>query len=203
MQRALTFARQRGHNGGDAPSEGGERDGKDRSRPGDPRLEPPGGEALCRRLVSFPFSGAARERAVRPRPGSLHRRGPRHPGPYCGLRRGHAPPRRDRGTCPCLFSPSSCGSSRTGSSSGSETRPPAGPMCGSWPRPTWTSTGRLPTGDSGRISSTGSTSSRSKSLRSGSGRAILSPSPSTGSLSSAAPITAVSPGSPTRPSRPS
>ncbi len=93
--------------------------GKGVLRPRPPRLEQAARRPVRDRQLPEPQPRAARKRPLRPRPRGLHRRRPRRRRQGRRRRRGHALPRRGRRPPARRSSPSSCGSSRSGSTSGS------------------------------------------------------------------------------------
>ena len=116
-----------------------------------------------------PQRRAAGERAVRPRPGRIHGRGPRHLR-QGGRRRRGAPCSSTRSaTCRSPCSPSCSGSSRNAGTSAWARRRPAPPTSPRSPRPTATWTPRPGRAGSARTCSTGSTSWSSPCRRSASG----------------------------------
>ena len=102
-------------------------------------LSPRRDKPVRHRQLPHPHRRAARQRALRPRPRRLHRRGQGHARPRRGGRGRHALPRRDRRDLARRSRPSSSASCRSGATSASARPRPAPPTSASWPPPTATS----------------------------------------------------------------
>ena len=155
--QALDMAFKTGGHRSDGPAARRERHRQGHPGPGNPCPQPARRRPLRHGALPEPLGRAAGERAVRARAGGVHRGGARHG------RQGGRRPKAARcfstksATCRWPCSPSCCGCSRSGATSGSGRRGPGPATSASWPPPTATWRPRWPPAASARTSSTAST----------------------------------------------
>ena len=99
-------------------------------------LSPRANGPVCRHQLRRDSRDAARNRALRPREGRVHRRHRPQAGTLRAGASRHAVPRRDWRSCRCRCRPSSCARSRRNASNASAARSRCRSTCASWRRPT-------------------------------------------------------------------